>query len=73
MKFTASTIEELRSELEVAFEQAPQQPAPRYACTKAQLPDPALFINCAAYATDLVIGVFSDGTNWRRDDNGVIA
>lgn len=72
MKFTASTLDELKLELEVAFEQAPQQPSPLFACTTALMPNPALFINCVLRNTTLNILGVSDGVHWIRQDTGAI-
>jgi hypothetical protein len=53
--------------------EAPQQPGRLYACTKADLPSAAGFVNCVARATDLDILVVSNGSNWIRQDTGAIA
>jgi hypothetical protein len=69
-RFSASTLDGLKLELEREFEQAPTQPAPLYACLTADLPAAADFINCAAYVSDIPIIAVSDGTDWRRQDTG---
>lgn len=54
--------------------EAPNGPLPPlYPTLKANLPAAASNIYRVAYCTDLVIPVFSDGTNWRRFDTGAVA
>jgi hypothetical protein len=47
-----------------------QSPMPVYACTQAQLPAAAAYLNCVVRVSDLNILAASDGTNWRRQDTG---
>lgn len=67
----AAYIQDLEDRLAVL--ESPGSPTLVYACTKANLPSAVIFINRIAYAIDLVMIVYSDGTNWRRADTGAIA
>jgi len=50
--------------------ESPMSPRPLYACTAAELPAAASFLNCVVRVTDLNILAASDGASWRRQDTG---
>lgn len=62
-----------QAEQRLAQLETPQGPTPVYACTKANLPTAASFINCIVRITDLDILAHSNGVNWLREDTGAIA
>lgn len=67
MRFTATTLDELKTELERAFD-APDQPRPVYACTTANMPPPGDYPNSVLFNTTLNVLAHSDGTAWFRAD-----
>lgn len=48
----------------------PQGPTPLWACLEANLPPAADNLYAAVWVSDLVMAAVSDGTDWRRLDNG---
>jgi len=71
MRFSATTIEDLKLELERALS-APDQPRPVYACTTANLPPAASFPNSVVFNSTLNMLVYSDGNSWFRADTGAV-
>lgn len=69
MRFSATTLDDLKLELERAFD-APDVPRPVYSCTTANMPPAADYTNCVLRNTTLNILAVSDGTNWIRQDTG---
>lgn len=70
MRFVANTLDELKLELEQAFDQPVLQPSPVYACTTANMPAAASFRDCVLRNTTLNILAVSDGASWIRQDTG---
>lgn len=72
MRFYGASLEELRIELERAFDafDAPKEPRPVYACTTANMPPAADYQNCVLLNTTLNILAHSDGSDWIRQDTG---
>lgn len=64
----AAWLEELEGR--VGNLEAPQQPGRVFACTTANMPDPAEFIGCVLRNTTINILAHSDGVNWKREDTG---
>lgn len=62
-----------QTEQRLASLENPASPAPVYACSKANLPAAARFINCVVRITDLNILGVSDGVSWIRQDTGAAA
>lgn len=54
----------------IATLEAPDSPKPVFACTTANMPDPAVYIGCVIRNTTLNILAHSDGVAWRREDTG---
>lgn len=69
MRFAATTLDELKTELERAFA-APQEPRPVYACTTVNMPPAAEHPTAVLLNTTLNVLAYSDGTSWRRADTG---
>lgn len=74
MRFSATTLDLLKLELERAFDDLtnPQEPKPVYACTTANMPPAADFKDCILRNTTLDVLAYSNGTNWLRADTGAI-
>lgn len=72
MRFSALTLEQLKLELEQAFDAArsPQSPTPVFTEDEANLPPPADFKDCVLLVRDLNILAHSDGSDWIRQDTG---
>jgi hypothetical protein len=57
-------------ELRLAALEEARSPLPAFACSQANLPSAAQYINCVVRVTDLNILAASDGATWRRQDTG---
>lgn len=64
----AAYLQELEDRISV-FERG-QSPQPVYACTTANMPDAAAYVNCVLRNTTLDILCVSNGTSWIRQDTG---
>lgn len=67
MRFTADNIDDLKTELERAFN-APDKPYPVYSCTTADMPPAADHPRSVLFNTTLNVLAYSDGTAWYRTD-----
>lgn len=69
MRFTATTLDDLKIELERAFN-APDEPRQAYSCTTKNLPPAASYPFAVAFNTTLNVLVTSNGSAWFRADTG---
>ncbi|MFN3522232.1 MAG: hypothetical protein ACK4YQ_08275 [Phenylobacterium sp.] len=74
MRFTATTLEALKLELERELDRprAPRGPTPVFACATAEMPPAADHPNCVLRNSTLNILAVSDGTRWVRQDTGAV-